>query len=43
MNSKTVTIVIKGVAHYFNGSELLSPNQEAIIFLNNTDLEGRVF
>ena len=34
MNEDTVTVTIKGVIHYFNGNELLSPAQEAIIFLN---------
>jgi hypothetical protein len=33
MDSETITITIKGVAHYFNGDELTSPEQEAILFL----------
>jgi hypothetical protein len=43
MNEDTVTVTIKGVIHYFNGNELLSPAQEAIIFLNAIDLEERDF
>ena len=43
MNSETITVTIKGVIHYFNGNELLSPAQEAIVFLNAIDLEERDF
>ena len=43
MNEDTVTVTIKGIPHYFNGDELLSPAQEAIIFLNAVDLEERDF
>lgn len=37
MNSETVTITIKGVPHYFNGDELTSPAQQAILFLQKLD------
>tara|TARA_R110002020_G_scaffold475890_1_gene713792 strand:+ start:44992 stop:45123 length:132 start_codon:yes stop_codon:yes gene_type:complete len=33
MDENTVTITIKGVEHYFNGNELISPEREAIEFL----------
>jgi len=34
MNENTITITVKGVEHYFNGNELISPEREAIEFLN---------
>ena len=43
MNEHTVTITIKGVPHYFNGDEITSPMQEAILFLLELDKEGREF
>lgn len=33
MNANTVTVTIKGVDHYFNGNDLISPEREAIEFL----------
>tara|TARA_R110002033_G_scaffold25265_4_gene58635 strand:+ start:1554 stop:1685 length:132 start_codon:yes stop_codon:yes gene_type:complete len=33
MNSDTVTIIIKGIKHYFNGNDLISPEREAIEYL----------
>jgi len=35
MDSETVVITIKGVKHYFNGNELISPIREALIFLGS--------
>lgn len=43
MNEDTVTVIIKGVPHYFNGNELISPAQEAILFLMAIDKEERAF
>tara|TARA_R100000541_G_scaffold36862_1_gene44892 strand:- start:1078 stop:1209 length:132 start_codon:yes stop_codon:yes gene_type:complete len=43
MNSETVTVIIKGVKHYFNGDELTSAEQEAIIFLQKQDEDKREF
>ena len=43
MNSETITITIKGVPHYFNGDELTSPEQQAILFLKEIDKEEREF
>tara|TARA_R100000951_G_scaffold46854_1_gene40125 strand:+ start:135 stop:266 length:132 start_codon:yes stop_codon:yes gene_type:complete len=43
MNSETITITIKGVPHYFNGDELTSPEQQAILFLMELDKEERAF
>mgnify|MGYP003648930649 CR=1 FL=1 len=37
MSSKTVTVIIKGVPHYFSGDELTSPAQQAILFLQELD------
>jgi len=37
MSSETVTVIIKGVPHYFNGDELTSPAQQAILFLQELD------
>jgi len=33
MDSETITIIIKGVPHYFNGDELTSPIHYAQAFL----------
>ena len=43
MNESTVTIIIKGVPHYFNGDELTSPEQQAILFLQQLDQQEREF
>jgi hypothetical protein len=43
MNSETITVTIKGVPHYFNGDELISPAQQAILFLMEVDEEEREF
>ena len=43
MNSETVTITIKGVPHYFNGDELISAMQQAILFLQELDYIEREF
>ena len=43
MNENTVTVIIKGVTHYFNGDEVTSPEQEAILFLQLLDSEKREF
>ena len=37
MNEHTVTVTIKGAEYYFNGNELISPEQEAILFLKEAD------
>ena len=39
MNSETIVITVKGVKHYFNGDELTSPEQQAILFLKEIDKE----
>ena len=39
MGSDTITITIKGVPHYFDGDELTSPEQQAILFLRELDGE----
>ena len=43
MNEETVTITIKGVDHYFNGDDITSPMQEAILFLLERDKKEREF
>ena len=43
MNEDTVTVTIKGIPHYFNGDEITSPSQEAILFLMEIDKEERAF
>ena len=43
MNGETIIITIKGVKHYFNGDELISPEQEAILFLKWLDKDKREF
>ena len=40
MDDKTITITVKGVPHYFNGDELTSPEQQAILFLKEIDKEA---
>ena len=40
MDSETITIIIKGVPHYFNGDELTSPEQEAILFLREIEKDA---
>ena len=43
MNEDTVTVIIKGVPHYFNGDALTSPKQQAMLFLMAIDKEEREF
>ena len=43
MNSETVTITFKGVKHYFSGNELISAEQQAIMFLQKQDEDKRGF
>lgn len=43
MDSETITVTVKGVQHYFNGDEITSPSQEAILFLMEIDKEEREF
>ena len=43
MNSETITITIKGVPHYFNGDELTSAAQQAVLFLQELDRQEREF
>ena len=43
MNEDTVTVTIKGVPNYFNGDEITSPSQQAILFLMAIDKEEREF
>ena len=40
MNSETVTVIVKGVPHYFSGDELTSPEQQAILFLQSIDKDA---
>ena len=40
MDDETITITVKGVPHYFNGDELTSPEQQAILFLKEIDKEA---
>ena len=40
MNANTVTVTVKGKAHYFNGDELTSPEQQAIEFLKSIDKDA---
>lgn len=37
MDSETITVTVKGVPHYFNGDELTSPAQQAILYLQELD------
>lgn len=37
MNKDTITVTVKGVPHYFEGDELTSPEQQAILFLKEID------
>jgi len=43
MDSETITVTVKGVPHYFNGDELTSPEQQAILFLKELDQEKESF
>ena len=43
MDESTVTVTIKGVEHYFNGDDLTSPEQQAILFLKELDKEKADF
>lgn len=43
MDASTVTITIKGVEYYFNGDELTSAEQQAILFLKELDKEKEPF
>lgn len=43
MNKDTVTITIKGMPHYFNGDELTSPEQQAILFLIEVSKSNQEF
>ena len=43
MNEHTVTVIIKGVEHHFNGDALTSPKQQAMLFLIAIVNEERVF
>ena len=40
MDSETIIITVKGVPHYFNGDELTSPEQEAILFLREIEKDA---
>ncbi len=40
MNSQTITVTVKGIKHYFNGDELTSPEQQAIIFLKSINKDA---
>ena len=40
MNSATVTVTVKGVPFYFDGDDLTSPEQQAILFLKETDKDA---
>lgn len=40
MNDETITVTVKGVPHYFNGDDLTSPAQQAILFLQELDYLG---
>ena len=37
MDSETITVTVKGIPYYFNGDELTSPAQAAILFLKTVD------
>jgi hypothetical protein len=43
MDAETVTVTIKGVKHFFTGDELTSPEQQAILFLQQLSEEKGVF
>ena len=43
MNEHTVTVIIKGVEHHFNGDEITSASYQAILFLMAIDKEEREF
>ena len=40
MDSKTITVTVKGVPYYFIGDELTSPEQQAILFLREIEEDG---
>ena len=40
MNSDTIVVTVKGVPYYFNGDELTSPAQAAILFLKEIDKDA---
>lgn len=42
MDESTVTVTIKGIPYYFNGDELTSPEQQAILFLKEEDKKSEV-
>ena len=39
MDSETITVTVKGVPYYFNGDELTTPEQQAILFLRQIEEE----
>jgi hypothetical protein len=43
MDSNTITVTVKGVPFYFQGDELTSATQQAILFLNELDAQEREF
>tara|TARA_R110002020_G_scaffold467655_1_gene691358 strand:+ start:2060 stop:2191 length:132 start_codon:yes stop_codon:yes gene_type:complete len=43
MSEETIIITVKGVKHYFNGNELISPAREAMCFLEALALEEELF
>ncbi len=40
MNIRTVTVIIKGVPHYFSGDDLTSAEQQAILFLKSIEKDA---
>ena len=40
MDSETIIITVKGEPYYFNGDELTSPEQEAILFLRKIEKDA---
>ena len=40
MDSEIITVTVKGVKHYFNGDELTSPGQQAILFLRQIEKDA---
>ena len=40
MDSETITVTVKGVKYYFNGDELTSPEQQAILFLRQIEKDA---
>lgn len=43
MNSKTITVTIKGVPHYFNTDELTSAGRKAIDFIEEQIKDEVIF